>query len=40
MTFKPFDYRRLLDRLPEIEALIKAVEGSVNAEIARYEKRF
>ncbi len=40
MTFKSFDYRRLLDRLSEIDALIKAVEKSVNSEIQRYEKSF
>lgn len=40
MSFKSFDYRRLLDRLPKIEALIKAVEKSVNNEIQSYEKRF
>lgn len=40
MSFKPFDYRRLLGRLSEVEDLIKAVEGSVNAEIDHYEERF
>ena len=39
MSFKYFDYRRLLDRLSEVEALVKAVEKSVNAEIMRYEER-
>ena len=39
MSFKSFDYRRLLDRLSEVEALVKAVEKSVNAEVARYEDR-
>lgn len=39
MSFKCFDYRRLLDRLSEVEALVKAVEKSVNAEITRYEER-
>ncbi len=40
MSFKSFDYRRLLGRLAEIEALVRTVEQSVNAEVQRYEERF
>ena len=40
MSFKSFDHHRLLHRLAEIEALVKAVEQSVNAEVQRYEERF
>jgi hypothetical protein len=39
MSFKSFDSQRLLGRLLEVEALVKAVERSVNTEITRYEKR-
>lgn len=37
MMFKGYDYAALLRKLPEIEELIRAVESSVNAEIAKQE---
>lgn len=37
MSFKGYDYGALLKRLPQIETLIRAVESSVQAEIASYE---
>lgn len=37
MGFKGYDYGTLLKRLPQIEMLIRAVESSVQAEIANYE---
>ncbi len=37
MSFKGYDYTTLLKQLPQIEALIRAVESSVQAEIANYE---
>lgn len=37
MSFKGYDYAALLRKLPQIEELIRAVEKSVNAEIAVYE---
>ncbi|MBM1189342.1 hypothetical protein [Pseudomonas weihenstephanensis] len=37
MMFRGFDYAALLAKLPEIEALIWAVEGSVHARIVEYE---
>lgn len=40
MSFRSFDYRRLLARLPTIEALIKAVEQSVNEEVRHLEEGF
>jgi len=40
MSFKSFDYQGLLRRLPDIKALVEAVEHSVNTEIQRYEELF
>lgn len=40
MSLKSFDYRGLLRRVPEIRALIKAVEENLKTEIRRYEQRF
>lgn len=37
MMFKGYDYAALLNKLPQIEELIRAVESSVNAEIAKQE---
>lgn len=37
MMFKGYDYAALLRKLPQIEELIRAVESSVNAEIAKQE---
>lgn len=39
MSFKSFDHRRLLNRLSKMEALFRAVEKSVNAEVKQYEDR-
>jgi len=40
MSFRGYDYGALLGRLPEIVVLIQAVEGAVQAEIAKYEAGF
>jgi hypothetical protein len=40
MSLKTFDYQTLLRRIPEIRALVKAVEESVNVEVHQYEQRF
>lgn len=37
MMFKGYDYAALLNKLPQIEELIRAVESSVNAEIVKQE---
>jgi hypothetical protein len=37
MMFKGYDYAALLNKLPQIEELVRAVESSVNAEIAKQE---
>jgi methyl coenzyme M reductase gamma subunit len=37
MMFKGYDYAALLNKLPQIEELIRAVERSVNAEITKQE---